>query len=353
MHEKVLMKGNEAVGEAAIIAGCRHYFGYPITPQNEIAAYMSKRMPQVGGVFLQAESEIGAIHMVYGAAACGKRTMTTSSSPGISLKVEGISYLVGCDLPAVIMNIQRAGPGLGGIQPSQADYNMATKAMGHGDLRVLTVAPHTIQEIADLTMDAFDLADKYRTPVMILSDGVLGQMMEPVEFKPRPVPEMDYSWACTTTGGKRERNILNSMYLVPEEFDQLNRDRFKKYDEIIKNEVRSESYKMEGAEIVLVAYGACARVSKNVVDEARSKGIKAGLIRPISLWPFPNAVLKEAAKTAKAFLSVEMSMGQMINDVRLAIECSHPVSFVGRTGGLIPSLEEVLAKVEKISGEVK
>jgi 2-oxoglutarate ferredoxin oxidoreductase subunit alpha len=290
--------------------------------------------------------------MVYGAAACGKRTMTTSSSPGIALKVEGISYLVGCDLPSVIMNIQRAGPGLGGIQPSQADYNLSTKAMGHGDLRVLTLAPHTIQEIADLTMDAFDLADKYRTPVMLLSDGVLGQMMEPVEFKSRPIPEADYSWACTTTQGKRERNILNSMYLVPEEFDQLNRDRFKKYAQIEEGEVRSESYKMEGAEIVLVAYGACARVSKNVVDEARAKGIKAGLIRPISLWPFPKAVMMEAAKNAKAFLSVEMSMGQMIDDVRLSIECSRPVYFVGRTGGLIPSPEEVLAKVESITKEV-
>jgi 2-oxoglutarate ferredoxin oxidoreductase subunit alpha len=346
------MKGNEAMSEAAIKSGCRYYFGYPITPQNEIAAYLSNRMPQVGGVFLQAESEIAAIHMVYGAAACGKRTMTTSSSPGMALKVEGISYLVGCDLPAVIMNIQRAGPGLGGIQPSQADYNLVTKALGHGDLKVLTVAPYTIQEIADLTMDAFDLAEKYRTPVMILSDGVLGQMMEPAEFKPRPIPEVDISWACTTTGGKRERNIINSMHLVPEELDQINRNRFRRYAEIEKNEMRSESYKMDGAEIVLVAYGACARVSKNVVDEARARGIKAGLIRPISLWPFPKAVLQEAAVNAKAFISVEMSLGQMIDDVRLAIECSRPVGFVGRCGGLIPSPEEVLAKVEEINKEV-
>ena len=352
MLEKVLMKGNEAVGEAAILAGCRHYFGYPITPQNEIAAYMSQRMPQVGGVFLQAESEIGAINMVYGAAAAGKRTMTTSSSPGMSLKVECISYLVGCDLPAVIMNIQRAGPGLGGIAPSQSDYFMITKACGHGDMKLLTFAPHTIQEIADLTMDAFDLADKYRTPVMLLSDGILGQMMEPVEFKPRELPEIDYSWACTTTQGKRERNIINSMTLDIVYLDQLNRNRFKRYDEIEKNEVRSESYMMDDAEIVIVAYGACARVSKNAIDEARKKGIKVGLIRPVTLWPFPNSILQEAAKKAKAFLTVEMSMGQMIYDVRLAIECSRPVDFLGRVGGMIPSLEEVLEKIENISKEV-
>jgi 2-oxoglutarate ferredoxin oxidoreductase subunit alpha len=353
MHEKVLMKGNEAVGEAAILAGCRHYFGYPITPQNEIAAYMSKRMPQVGGMFLQAESELAAIHMVYGAAACGVRAMTTSSSPGISLKVEGISYLVGSDLPAVIMNIQRAGPGLGGIQPSQADYHLATKALGHGDLKVLTMAPYTIQEIADLTMDAFDLAEKYRTPVMILSDGILGQMMEPVEFKVHQIPDADKSWACTTTKGVRERNVINSMYLIPEELDALNRQRFQRYAEIEKNEVRSESYKMEDAEIVVAAYGASARVSKNAIDEARARGIKAGLLRPISLWPFPKKELQNAASKAKAFLTVEMSMGQMIDDVRLAIECSRPVYFTGRTGGLIPSQEEVLKSIEDISKEVK
>jgi len=352
MPEKVLMKGNEAAAEAAIMAGCRYYFGYPITPQSEVADYMSKRMPKVGGTFLQAESEIAAINMVLGAAACGKRAMTSSSGPGIALKSEGISYLAGCDLPAVIMNVQRGGPGLGGIQPSQADYNLATKGAGHGDVHITVLAPCTIQEMADCTMDAFDLADKYRTPVMILADGILGQMMEPVELKPRPALNIDKDWACTTTKGARKNNIVNSLYIEPEVLDQINVERYKRYAEIEKNEARSENYLLEDADIVVAAYGASARIAKNAISEARARGIKAGLLRPVTLWPFPKAAFKQAAKTAKAFLSVEMSMGQMIDDVRLAIECSRPVGFCGRTGGIVPSLEEVLAAIEKISREV-
>jgi len=353
MPEKVLMKGNEAAAEAAIMAGCRHYFGYPITPQNEVAAYMAKRMPKVGGTFLQAESEIAAINMVIGAAACGKRAMTSSSSPGIALKSEGISYLVGSDLPAVIMNVQRGGPGLGGIQPGQADYNLAVKGAGHGDLHMIVTAPYTIQEMVDFTMDAFDLADKYRTPVMILTDGILGQMMEPVELKARPALDIPKDWACTTTKGARGNNIVNSLYIEPEVLDKINIERYQRYAEIDRTEARSEGYKLEGADIVVVAYGASARICKNAVDEARARGVKAGLLRPVTLWPFPKAALRQAAKSAKAFLTVEMSMGQMVDDVLLAIECSRPVGFCGRTGGLVPSLEQVLAEIEKISKEVQ
>ena len=293
------MKGNEALAEAAIQAGCRHFFGYPITPQTEVAAYMAKRMPKIGGTYLQAESEVAAINMVLGAASAGVRALTSSSSPGISLKTEGISYIAGSDLPCVIINVQRGGPGLGGIQPSQADYWQATRAPGHGDLHVLVFAPSTVQEMVDLVMDAFDLADLYRMPAMILADGALGQMMDPVEIKERP---------------KRD---------------------------------------LPDAEFIVVAYGASSRVCKSAVKAARAEGIKVGLIRPITLWPFPTDAMQQAAKTAKHFLTVEMSMGQMVDDVRLAVNGAVPVSFFGHTGGILPSPAEVLGEIKKLAGGAK
>jgi 2-oxoglutarate ferredoxin oxidoreductase subunit alpha len=345
------MKGNEALAEAAIRAGCRFFFGYPITPQTEVAAYMAKRMPRVGGTYLQAESEVAAINMVLGASSAGKRVMTSSSSPGISLKSEGISYIAGSDLPAVIVNIQRGGPGLGGIQPSQSDYFQATRSTGHGDFHVLVLAPNSVQEMASLTFEAFDLADLYRMPCIILGDGILGQMMEPVTFPEsggRKLPEKD--WALTGTGGKRKKNIVNSLYLTPSKLEEMNFKRFERYEIIKKEEQKSESYMTDDADIIIVAYGASARVARNAIEAAREKGIKAGLIRPITLWPFPVDVLKSAAKTAKAFLSVELSMGQMIDDVRLAIDCARPVYLCNRTGGMVMKPQEILEKLEEISG---
>ena len=354
MAERVLMKGNEALAEAALQAGCRHFFGYPITPQTELAAYMAKRMPKVDGVFLQAESELAAINMVLGAASTGKRVMTSSSSPGISLKTEGISYICGSDLPALIVNVQRGGPGLGGIQPSQADYWQATKAPGHGDAQVLVFAPSTVQEMVDVVFDAFDLADKYRMPAMILADGMLGQMMEPVVFKERDMSTLpEKPWATTGHEGKRKHNIVNSLYLKPEELEKTINERFERYRVVSENEVRYESYMMEGAEIVLVAYGATSRIVKSAVKTAREMGIKAGVIRPITLWPFPSKVLREVAETAKCMMSVEMSMGQMVDDVRLAVEGKVPVSFFGRTGGIIPTPAEILDEIVKLNGGVK
>ncbi len=350
MTDKVLMKGNEAIAEAAIAAGCRHYFGYPITPQTEVAAYMSKRMPKIGGTFLQAESEISAINMVYGVAGAGFRVMTSSSSPGISLKQEGISYIAGADLPALIVNVQRGGPGLGGIQPSQSDYFQATKGGGHGDYHLIVLAPASVQEMADLTMSAFDLADKYRMPVMLLADGTMGQMMEPVSL-PSPVTEkIEKPWAVTGTEGKRKHNIINSLYLNPEQLEKTNIERFERYKLIEENEVKYEEFMTEDADVIVVAFGIAARVSKNAVRAARAKGIKAGLIRPITLWPFPKKALFNAAKTAKAFVSVELSMGQMIEDVELAIRCSRPVHLCNRTGGMIPSPEQVLDSIIKAAG---
>ena len=353
MADKILMKGNEALAEAAIMAGCRHYFGYPITPQTEVAAYMAKRMPKIGGVFLQAESEIAAINMVIGAAAAGKRAMTSSSSPGISLKSEGISYMAGCDLPALIVNVQRGGPGLGGIQPSQSDYFQATCGGGHGDFHLLVLAPSSVQEMADLVAKGFDLAEKYRMPCMLLADGTMGQMMEPVTLEEANVEAHDKSWALTGTKGERKPNIINSLALQPNELEQWNEDRFKRYEIVKENEQMAESYLMDDAEYCVVAFGIAARVSQNAVDAARAKGIKVGMIRPITLWPFPEKVLKAAAEKCKAFLSVELNMGQMIKDVKLAIECKKPVDLCYRTGGMIPSPEEVLAAIEKMQKEGK
>ncbi len=353
MSERFLMKGNEALAEAAIRAGCKHFFGYPITPQTELAAYMSKRMPKIGGTYLQAESELAAANMVLGASAAGVRAMTSSSSPGISLKTEAISYMAGSDVPALIINVQRGGPGLGGIQPSQADYWQATKATGHGDFQILVFAPATVQEMVDLVSDAFDMADKYRMPAMILADGMLGQMMEPVEFKEegeKVLPEKP--WAACGHHNQRKHNVVNSLYLTPQALESLVKERFERYEKIKATEQRASEYLVDDADIVLVAFGASARVAHSAVDMAREQGIKAGLIRPITLWPFPTDCLKKAAQTAKGFLSVEMNMGQMVDDVKLAINCSKPVDFFGRTGGVIPTPQEILDRIIKFGGEL-
>lgn len=346
---KVLMKGNEAIAEAAIRSGCRLYFGYPITPQTEVAEYMAKRMPKVGGLCLQAESEIAAINMVLGAAASGARTMTSSSSPGISLKSEGISYMAGSDVPCLILNVQRGGPGLGGIQPAQSDYYQATKANGHGDMHLIVYAPSTVQETIDLTGKAFDVGDKYRVPTMLLADGALGQMMEPVEFSDTTVDELpEKPWAACGHGGKRKKNIINSLYIQPDELEKIVIERFERYAQIQKNEVMYEEYMTEDADIVLVAFGIAARICRSAVNAARAEGIKVGLFRPITLWPFPSEALKATAVNTKRFLTVELNMGQMVDDVKLAIECSKPVDFFGRTGGMMPTPEEVLAEIKKL-----
>ncbi len=348
MAEKVLMKGNEALAEAAIMAGCRHYFGYPITPQTEIAAYMAKRMPVIGGTFLQAESEVAAINMIYGAAAAGKRAMTSSSSPGIALKSEGISYLAGSDLPALIINVQRGGPGLGGIQPSQSDYFQATKSAGHGDFKLIVLAPASVQEMVDLTFKGFDLADKYRMPAMLLSDGTMGQMMEPVSLDMGEVKEYDKSsWSACGTKCERKHNVVNSLFIQPEELEKYNIERYERYAQIEANEVMYDEYRMDDAEICIVAYGVAARVSQNAIDKAREQGIKVGMIRPITLWPFPKAVLNAAADKVKAFISVELSMGQMIEDIELATRCKKPVLLCNRVGGMIPTTENVLDSINK------
>ena len=347
MAERVLMKGNEAIAEAAIRAGCRHYFGYPITPQTEIAAYMAKKMPKIGGVFLQAESEIASINMVYGAAAAGMRVMTSSSSPGISLKTEGLSYIAGSDVPALVVNVQRGGPGLGGIQPSQSDYFQATKGGGHGDYRMIVLAPASVQEMASLTVKGFNLADKYLMTSMILADGTIGQMMEPISFEDVTVEEYDKPWALTGTDCKRKHNIVNSLYLKTDELEQKNFDRFERYALVEKNEAMWEEYMMEDADICVVAFGIASRVAKNAVVAARNEGIKVGLIRPITLWPFPKDVLLAAADKVNGFISVELNMGQMIEDVRLATECKKPVALCNRAGGMIPTPDEILASIRK------
>lgn len=347
---KVLMKGNEAIAEAAIRSGCRHYFGYPITPQTEIAEYMAKRMPKVGGLCLQAESEIAAINMVLGASASGVRAMTSSSSPGISLKCEGISYLVGCDLPCLILNIQRGGPGLGGIQPAQSDYYQATKAMGHGDQHLIVLAPSSIQEMASLTSTAFDLGDKYRMPTMILADGALGQMMEPVDFDGIGCDNLpEKPWAACGHEDRRKKNIINSLYIEPEDLERVVIERFQRYAEIEKNETRHESYMTDDAEICIVAYGITSRICKTAINLARSKGIRAGMLRPITLWPYPKAALAALADRVDRFLVVELNMGQMTDDVKVATNCKKPVDFFGRTGGMLPTPEDVLKQIQKLT----
>ena len=348
MQEQVLMKGNEAIAEAAILAGCRHYFGYPITPQTEVAAYMSKKMPKIGGTFLQAESEIAAINMVYGVAATGKRVMTSSSSPGIALKCEGISYLAGSDLPALILNVQRGGPGLGGIQPSQSDYFLATRGPGHGDFHVLVFAPASVQEMADLTLHAFELAEKYRMPAMLLADGTMGQMMEPVALpEPSEIDTTPKSWAATGTNCEREHHVVNSLYLSPDALERTNIERFERYAVIEEKEPMWEEFMMEDAEVCVVSTGITARVSRNAIMEARAQGIKVGMLRPITLWPFPTKALQAAAEKVKSFLCVELNMGQMREDVELAIRCRKPVELCYRVGGMIQTPDEVLEAIKK------
>lgn len=345
---KILMKGNEAFGKAAIEAGCKYFFGYPITPQNELPEYMSKELPNVGGVFVQAESEVSAINMIYGGAGAGARVMTSSSSPGIALKQEGITYAAGAELPCVVVNVMRGGPGLGGIQPSQSDYFMSTRGGGNGDYRTPVYAPATVQEAVDMIMEAFNVADYYRTPVMVVADGMIGQMMEPVEFKAPKTRELKpKDWATVGTKGERKPNIINSLYLQPDELEKHCIKLEAKYREIEKNEVDYEMYKTEDAELVFVAYGTTARIVKNSIDMLREEGIKAGLIRPKTLWPFPFEAFNQIPE-AKNLLTVEMSMGQMVEDVRLAVEGRLPVHFYGRAGGMIPDPESIANKAKEV-----
>jgi len=340
---KILMKGNEAIGEAAVRAGCRHFFGYPITPQTEIPEYLVKRMPEVGGVFLQAESELAASNMLYGAAGVGVRVMTSSSSPGISLMGEALSYIAACELPVVVINIVRSGPGLGGILPAQSDYLQATKGMGHGDFKIIVLAPSSVQEAVELVGLAFDLADKYRNPVIVIGDGMIGQMMEPVDFPPmrdpaeRPVP------AYALTGAKgRGKQIVNSLYLDPEACNQLNYKLAAKYRDVEKNEKRWETYNCDQPyDILVVAYGMMARIAKTAIIELAGQGLKLGLFRPISLFPFPYEALRETAGKAKLIFDIEMSMGQMIEDVKLSVLGEKPIEFFGTAGGVVPSPEQV------------
>ena len=350
---KILMKGNEAVAEAAIRAGCKCYFGYPITPQNEVGAYMSEQIYDRGGVFLQAESEIGAINMIYGCSATGTRCMTSSSSPGISLKTEGISYIAGADLPAVIVSVQRGGPGLGTIQPSQADYHQSTRAMGHGDLRLPVFAPYSVQEMVDMTSEAFDLAEEYRTPVIILADGLLGQMMEPVEFGPdnSDKPGKTFDWTTDGHMGKRDRNIITSLRLHSEELEKTVNERSERFDKFAEKHTRSESVNCDDADIVIVSYGSASRVVQSAMNMARVEGLKVGTFRPITVSPFPNKAINEACKKAKKVLVVEMSLGQMIDDVKMALEYKLPIEFYGRQGGFVPGPQEILEKIKEMGGK--
>jgi 2-oxoglutarate ferredoxin oxidoreductase subunit alpha len=347
--EKMFMTGNEAIAEAAIQAGCRYFFGYPITPQNEIPEYMSKRLPEVGGVYLQAESEVAAINMLFGAAGAGARVMTSSSGPGISLMQEGISFLAAAQLPCVIVNIMRGGPGLGGIQPSQSDYFQATKGGGHGDYHLLVLAPHTVQEAVSLTMEAFNLADKYRNPVMILGDGVLGQMMEPAEFKKTAPPNLPTKkWALTGAKG-RPANLLRTLYLDPVALEKVNLEINRKIQEMIKNEPRVETYQTDDAEVAIAAYGTVARIAKTAIKALREEGIKAGLVRPITVFPFPYETFEKIADRVKKFVVVEMSFGQMLEDVKLGVCGKAKIEFYGRTGGMIPSYDEIVNETKKLA----
>ncbi len=344
---RIFVKGNEAVIKGAILAGCRSFYGYPITPASEIAESAALMFPQVGGTFLQAESEVAAINMVYGASSTGQRTMTASSSPGISLKQEGISYAAGSELPLVVVDVMRGGPGLGNIAPEQSDYNQMVKGGGHGNYKLIALAPNCAQEMCDLTMLAFELADKYRSPVVILTDGFVGQMMEPVELR-EPVMDLpEKSWAVAGTAPTAD-NLISSIYLEPNELEDHNRKLQAKYTEIASNEVRYEALHTEDAEVVLVGYGIVSRVLQTVVETAREQGKRIGLLRPISLWPFPGEAIRELAETAKKFLVVELSNGQMVDDVRLALEGKRPVTFYGRMGGVVPTTEEIAFEAEKL-----
>lgn len=349
--ERVLMTGNEAAGEAAIRAGCRFYFGYPITPQNELTAYMALHVPEAGGVFIQAESELAAINMCFGASACGKRVMTSSSSPGISLKQEGISYCAGAELPVVVINVMRGGPGLGNIEPAQGDYFQATKGGGHGDYRLIVLAPYSVEEFANLTALAFDLADLHRTPVIVLADGQLGQMMEPCVFRMPPkrdLPPKD--WALGGAAGRTKR-IARSFYLPAGVLAEHCKKLQAKYEVVKQREVRFEEHDVEQADVVCVAYGTSARICLEAARAARESGLRLGLFRPITLWPFPEKQIRAWAERGKKFLVVEMSAGQMVEDVRLAVEGRSPVGFVGRSGGGSPATAEIIAAARALGGK--
>ena len=355
---QILMKGNEALAEAAIRNGCRFFFGYPITPQTEVPEYMSARMPEIGGCYLQAESEVSAINMVYGAAGTGERVLTSSSSPGVSLKQEGISYIAASELPCVIINVMRGGPGLGSIQASQGDYFQATKGGGHGDYHLVVFAPSSVQESIDLMGVAFDTADKYQNPCMLLSDGIIGQMMEPVELpemKEYKVDPEKKPWAATgwKPGDAKKRAIVNSLYINTEDLTVLNNRLQARYAEIEKNEQRWENYNMEGAQFVIAAYGTVARICKAAIDELKEEGINVGLVRPITLWPFPKQAVRDAVMQdgVKACLTVELSAGQMVEDVRLAVNGGKPVEFFGHCGALMPTVDEVKAEIKRMMEE--
>lgn len=348
MSEKVLMKGNEAIGEAAILAGCFHYFGYPITPQSELIEYMAKHLPRVNGTFLQAESEVAAINMVYGASGAGARVMTSTSSPGMSLKQEGISYIAAGELPCVIVNIMRGGPGLGSIQPAQGDYFQATKGGGHGDYHCIVLAPNSVQEMFDLTLLAFELGDKHLNPVILLGDGALGQMMEPLSLNVDRVDQVDKPWATTGMGERNKPNRVNTLHLKPEELEGHNNKLQRKYALIKEQEVRWKEDLTEDAELMLVAYGITSRIAYSAMEMARAEGLKVGVFRPITLWPFPEKALVNATKTASAILTLELSAGQMVEDVRLAVNGSKNVYFHGRTGGMVMTPRQVVEEIHKI-----
>jgi len=352
------MKGNEAIAEAAIRSGCRLYFAYPITPQSELIEYMAKMMPKVKGTFIQAESEVAAINMVYGAAGSGKRVMTSSSSPGISLKMEGLSYIAGAELPCVVVNVQRGGPGLGDIQPAQGDYFQATKGGGHGDYRLIVLAPSSVQEFADMASEAFDLADKYRNPVMILADGMLGQMMEPVEFKPaktdaelQELANQHLSWCICPNedGAKKHHHEINSLELDPQVLEQHVLGLLKKYAEIQKNEIRYETYNISDEnEVLCVAWGTASRVVKSAINEVQKQGKSVGLIRPIRVWPYPYEAIKQViGKNVKKVYVFELNSGQMVEDVKIAVEGKVPVDFWGKVGGVVFTPAEIKEKLEE------
>ena len=353
---KVLMKGNEAIGEAAIRAGCLNYFAYPITPQSEVAEYLSRRMPEVGGVFLQGESEVAVSYMIFGAAAAGERVFTTSSSPGISLMSEGISYITAAQCPTVFVNIMRGGPGLGGILPSQADYHQATKGIGHGDCKLLVMAPAGVQEAVEMVMMAFPLAEKYRNPVIILGDGLIGQMMEPVEFpdhlKTEPTNKDDWATNGMDTRKSSKRNLVKSLFLDPEQLNENNLILKAKYERMKKEEIRYEKYNTDSDyKVLIVSYGTMSRVCKTAIDQLKEEGIEIGMIRPQTLFPFPETAVREAAVKdgCKAVISIEMSMGQMVEDVQLSVQGKIPVSWYGKCGGDIPTPEEVIDAVKGLN----
>jgi len=342
------MKGNDAIILGALAAGCRSYYGYPITPASEIAHAAATHFPALGGVFIQAESEVAAINMVYGTAGMGIRAMTASSSPGFSLTQEGLSYIAGAELPCVVVNIVRGGPGLGNIAPEQGDYFQITKGGGHGNYRLIALAPNSAQEMCDLTMLAFDLADKYRNPACIMADGITGQMMEVVDIpEPKPVPYDHASWGVRGDPATRQ-NLISSIFLEPEELERHNLKLDRKYQEILKTEVRFESYRTDDAELLVVAYGVVSRIVYSTIDQAREQGLKVGLLRPITLWPFPSDAITALATRVKHVLAIELSTGQMVEDVRLAVEGRCPVHFYGRCGGMVPGGTEILAQYQQI-----